>query len=120
MIFHNDRYDEDDLRWVDQVADVVDDLRRNDAAVRSRRTPVPGTKGTIDQLILSLASAGALTSTIEILKVWLSRDKHRSVELTITGPDGVTQTVRASADKAGPDAWAPLFSAAHSLAKEPR
>lgn len=115
----NDRFDEDDPRWLKQVADLVQDLRRGTDSVQSRRTPVSGTKGTVDQLILSLGSAGVFSIAVQMLRTWLARDKHRAVELTFTDSEGRTRTVRVSADNAGSDALAPLISAAATLAKEP-
>lgn len=116
--FRNERYDEDDPRWRDQVADLVRELRLGTSSVHSRRTPVPGTKGTTDQLIITLGSAGAFTATVQILRIWLARDKHRVVEVTFSGADGSPQTVRISAENAGNDAIAPLILAASNLAQK--
>ncbi|HEY6595872.1 MAG TPA: hypothetical protein VI011_17490 [Asanoa sp.] len=115
----NDRFDEDDPRWLEQVAGLVQDLRRGTDSVRSRRAPVAGTKGAVDQLILSLGSAGAFSIAVQMIRTWLARDKHRAVEMTFTDSEGRTRTIRVSADNAGSDALAPLISAASMLAKEP-
>ena len=61
LVASSERFDDDDPRWRDQVADLVYELRRQTESVQSRRTPVPGTKGTVDQLILALGSSGAFT-----------------------------------------------------------
>src|SRR6266699_4347227 len=106
LVALNDRFDDDDPRWLDQVADLVHELRRETEALQSRRTPVPGTKGTVDQLILSLGSAGAFTAAIDIVRAWLARDKHRSVEMAVTDADGHKHTVRVSAENASADALA--------------
>jgi hypothetical protein len=120
LAVQNDRYDDDDPRWRDQVADLLHDLRRETGVLQSRRTPVPGTKGTVDQIILALGSAGAFTVAADILRAWLSRDKHRSVELTVTDADGHTHTVRVSADNAGADALQPLIEAASAALRQER
>jgi hypothetical protein len=65
-----------------------------------------------------LSSSGALTLAVDVVRAWLARDKHRSVELTITDADGHTHIVRVSAENASTDALAPLISAASTLAQE--
>jgi membrane-associated two-gene conflict system component 1 (EACC1) len=118
LVSRNDRYDDDDPRWLAQTATLVHDLRRDSGSVRLHRTPVPGTKGAVDQLILSLGSAGAFSVAVQLISAWLRRDRRRSVELTFTDADGNPKTVRVSAENAGPDALAPLIVAASELAKE--
>lgn len=118
LVAGNDRYDDDDPRWLAQAATLVHDLRRDIGPVRVHRTPVPGTKGAVDQLILSLGSAGAFSVAVQMISTWLSRDRHRSVELTFTDAEGNPKTVRVSAENAGSDALAPLIMAASELAKE--
>ena len=73
LVALNERYDDDDPRWRDQVADLVHELRRETESVQSRRAPVPGTKGTVDQLILALGSAGAFTAAVDVVRAWLAR-----------------------------------------------
>ncbi|WP_433306971.1 effector-associated constant component EACC1 [Actinoplanes sp. CA-030573] len=119
LVAHNDRYDDDDPRWHAQTAALVHDLRAEAGSVRLDRTPVPGTKGAADQLILSLGSAGAFSVAVQLLGTWLKRDRHRSVELTFTDAAGNRRTVRASAENAGTDSLAPLIEAASELAREP-
>ena len=118
LVARNDRYDDDDPRWLTQTATLVHDLRRDTGSVRVHHTPVPGTKGAIDQLILSLGSAGAFSVAVQMISIWLSRDRHRSVELSFTDAEGNPRTVRVSAENAGSDALAPLIEAASELAKE--
>jgi hypothetical protein len=118
LVTRNDRYDDDDPRWLTQTATLLHDLRRDTGSMRVHRTPVPGTKGAVDQLILSLGSAGAFSLAVQLIGTWLSRDRHRSVELTFTDEAGHPKTVRVSAENAGSDALAPLIKAAAELAKE--
>jgi len=118
LVARNERYDDDDPRWLAQAATLVRDLRRDTEAVRVHRTPVPGTKGAVDQLILSLGSAGAFSVAVQLISTWLGRDRHRSVELTFTDAAGNSRTVRVAAENAGSDALAPLIMAASELAKE--
>jgi hypothetical protein len=41
--------------------------------------PAPGTRGNLDQLIISLGSAGAFTAFVELIKSWLGRDRGRKL-----------------------------------------
>jgi hypothetical protein len=100
------------------VADLVQELRRKVGPVQLRRTPVPGTKGTVDQLILSLGSAGVFAAAADILRAWLARDRHRSVVVTVAGPDGKRTEVRVDAQNASAAALEPLIAAAAGLAQE--
>jgi hypothetical protein len=114
----NERFDDDDPRWRDQVGDLVDELRRETGSVRSQRVVVPGTKGTIDNLILALGSAGAFTAAVEIVRVWLARDKHRSVQFTFVDPRGGTRSIRVDAENAGSGAMESFVAAAAKMAGE--
>ncbi len=44
VVARNDRYHEEDSRWLDQIAMLSGDLRRATDAFRTRRTPVAGTR----------------------------------------------------------------------------
>lgn len=107
----SDRYDSDDDRWRDQVADLLHDLRTQADSLRVTRTPVPGTKGTVDELVLALGSAGAFTATVELFRAWLARDKTRSVDLTYTDGDGQQQQLHVSATHATDAVFAPVLAA---------
>ena len=111
----NARFDDDDPRWRGQVADLMHELRRGAGSVRARREPVPGTKGAVDQVILALGSAGAFTAAVQIVRAWLARDKHRTVRMTVTGPDGRVRTVQISAENASAETLAPFVAAATSM-----
>jgi hypothetical protein len=79
---HSEKYDADDDRWRGQVGDLVHQLRTETEALRLERTAVPGTKGAMDELIISLGSAGAFTAIEQVFRSWLSRDKTRSIKLS--------------------------------------
>ena len=106
-----ERYSDDDDRWLLQVAELNRTLREETGAAVRPDAAAPGTKGAVDQLILALGSAGAFTTTIEMLRVWLSRDRTRSVEARWTDGDGVMQCVSLSADMADSKTLAPLVAA---------
>jgi hypothetical protein len=116
LIPSTQRYSEDDDRWLQQVADLHQQLRSETGAGVPAQASAPGMKGSIDELILALGSAGAFTTTVEMLRVWLSRDRTRSVKAGWTGRDGIRQEVTLSADGADSATLAPLVEAlAHKI-----
>lgn len=108
---HSERYADDDDRWRDQIADLVHELRVETDAVKVSRMPVPGTKGSLDQLLLTLGSAGVFTTALDVLRIWLARDKTRSVELTYQDRQGKEQRLNVTAEHADEDALAPVIAA---------
>jgi hypothetical protein len=77
---HNEEYDPDDERWRDQVATLYTALHTEVGAIQRGR-PDAGAKGTIDQVIIALGSAGAFTAAVDCLRAWLERDRYRRVEV---------------------------------------
>ena len=89
-------YDDDDDRWRNQIIGLYSELRAQvDTVQRSRE--VPGTKGTLDELIVALGSAGAFTATVECLRAWLGRDRSRRIDVR-WDEDGVERHVTFSGD----------------------
>ena len=82
VIPHSERFASHDDRWLDQVAGLARELRAGTGALDVERTPQPGAKGPADTLILALGTAGAFTSTVEVIKAWLGRDRTRKVEVS--------------------------------------
>jgi hypothetical protein len=116
----SERYDADDPRWLEQVADLVKELRIETNALRVRHTPVHGTKGTIDELILTLGSAGAFTTMLDLVRAWLARDKTRSVELIFQDEGGDDRYFTVTAANASAQALDPVMVAlASRIATEP-
>lgn len=111
LVPNSARYDADDDRWRDQVADLVRDLRVETGSLSIARTAVPGTKGSLDSLVLALGSAGVFTTALDVLRVWLARDKTRSVDLTYTDREGKQQRLNVTATNSGSDALAPVIAA---------
>lgn len=117
---HSGRYDEDDDRWRDQVADLAHQLRLETDAFRVQRTPVSGTKGWTVDFILALGEAGVFTTALEVLRVWLARDKTRSIDLTYRDRDGHPQSLNVTATNANEDTLAPVIAAvAAQISAEP-
>lgn len=70
-----------DQRWQNQVAQLLNDLRRNAGEVRKEITPVPGQKGGAEAIILALGTSGAITAAVAIFKAWLGRSGDRVITL---------------------------------------
>ena len=115
---HNDQYDPDDDRWRDQVATLQQDLHAHVDMVR-RGQPAPGTKGTIDQLVIALGSAGAFQAAVECFRAWLGRDHDRRIDInwhengishsvTLTGGEvdaAAVQEIAEALDRVGGPPW---------------
>ncbi len=86
---HSDRYDDDDERWQNQVADLVSGLRQEVTGVRQGRTTVEGAKGGVESVIVALGSAGAITAAVEFFRSWLHRDRSRSLDISWAAEDGL-------------------------------
>jgi Effector Associated Constant Component 1 len=112
-------YQPDDDRWRDQVVGLVTELHRQ-VDVERRSAPVEGTKGTLDELVVALGTAGAFTAIVECLRAWLGRDRSRRVDVrwnengkqryvTLTGDaidvDSVREIAKAAAHRVGGSGW---------------
>lgn len=91
------RFDPDDDRWRAQVAEMVADLGRDVDGVRREHTPVPGTKGSLETLVVALGSAGAFTAAVELFRSWLGRDRSRGLDISWSS-DGNTHRVSVRGD----------------------
>jgi len=78
----SERFDASDDRWLDQVGAFRSELARDVGGVRLAQTPVEGTKGLVDSILLSVGSAGGLTVAVEFFKAWLQRDDTRSLTVS--------------------------------------
>jgi len=112
-------YSPDDDRWRAQVVSLRQELQAQvDTTERGRL--VPGTKGTVAELVVALGSAGAFTAMVDCFRAWLSRDKHRRIDVrwdedgveryvTFTGDavdaDTVREVARAAAARVGGQQW---------------
>jgi hypothetical protein len=115
----NDEYHTDDDRWRDQVATLYSELHAQvDTARRGR--PVEGSKGTVDQLVVALGSAGAFSAAVGCFRAWLRRDRGRRLDVrweengverfvTLTGDaidaESVRMVAQAAARRVGGPAW---------------
>ena len=77
---HNDEYERDDNRWQAQVSTLDRELQARVDIVEHGRV-VPGTRGSIEQLVVALGSAGVFTAMVECFRAWLGRDKSRRIDV---------------------------------------
>lgn len=92
----SDDYEAADDRWRVQVGTFYQELADRVDTYRRGRS-VPGTKGTVDELILALGSSGALTAAVECFRGWLQRDKSRRIDVR-WDEEGVERHVTFSGD----------------------
>ncbi|MFJ7062083.1 hypothetical protein ACIQVA_30955 [Streptomyces microflavus] len=96
---------------LDARAELTADLRSVPGArLRERVSPTGGTKGVVSELVLGITGAGGLTALAQIVKVWLQRDRRRSVTLTIT-ETRTGKVVRVEGDAVSNDVLAAALSA---------
>ena len=115
----NDEYHTDDDRWRDQVGTLYSELHAQVDTAR-RGHPVEGSKGTLDQLVVALGSAGAFSAAVACFRAWLQRDRSRRLDVrweengverfvTLTGDaidvESVRMVARAAAGRVGEPAW---------------
>ena len=84
------RFDPQDDRWLTQVGQFVGDLNREVGGVSRSIEPVPGTMGGLGDVVISLTSAGVLTSAVEFFRAWVGRDASRSIKVSLAA-DGRVQ-----------------------------
>ena len=89
-----ERFDPADERWLRQVRDLAQELHRTGVRLQPS-APEPDTKGTVDQLVVSLGSAGAFTAMVEVVKSWLGRDRSRTLVMTFY-KDGQPKAIKLS------------------------
>jgi hypothetical protein len=65
---------------------------------KTRADGLAGIKGGLDQIALELASPATVTGLVAVLRLWLRRDRKRSVHVKVTSD---TQTVEAEASGEG-------------------
>lgn len=95
LVPSTDRFDPEDDRWREQVAVFMAELQREVGGVRRTSTPVAGTKGAVDTVILALGSAGAFTAAVEMFRSWLGRARDRRLDISWT-QDGREESISLS------------------------
>ncbi len=86
-----------DPRWRPQVEHLLADLKRAGGDLRREVTPVAGTKGGLESIVLALGTSGAITAAVTAFQAWIGRSQDRVVTITRKGKGGkkVTYTVDA-------------------------
>lgn len=80
-------------------AELLDDLGAT-PSLRARERDVPasdGSKGTLIELVISVSASGGIASLVKIVRLWLSRDRRRSLKVTIQ-TTGTQTTYEVSGD----------------------
>lgn len=94
-------YDANHIGWRKQASTLSTSLSAaNIGAVRKVGGSADGSKGTLDEVIIALGSAGAITAAVEIFRSWLSRDRSREIKLTIES-EGKKTTIALNASSTG-------------------
>jgi hypothetical protein len=60
--------------------------------------PQPGDKGVLQQVLLSPESASAAWAVVKVVKLWLSRDRRRTLTVKVNRPGREPLTIEASGD----------------------
>jgi hypothetical protein len=108
---HNDNFDDDHPAFRAQVAMLETELLHGVDGARRVSRSVPGTKGGVEEVVVALGQAGVLTMTVEMLRVWLHRDRARSLEISWTEA-GETQRVTVRGEAIDTDVLKPVAEAA--------
>lgn len=67
------------------LAELVSDLRTEPELRISERTGASQQgKGILSEVIITLGSAGSLTALVKLTSLWLHRDRHRTLTISIT------------------------------------
>jgi hypothetical protein len=84
----SDQFDPNDPGWRAQLVALRKSLRDADIDdVRREERPAPGHKAGFESILIALGTSGAITAAVEVFRSWLSRDRHRRVELTFKDGD---------------------------------
>jgi hypothetical protein len=80
------------------VADLRADLDRlPELRARERHTTEHGTKGALVDLVVTLSSSGSLAALARVIRLWLGRDRRRSLTVTFQ-QDGKETVIKVGGD----------------------
>ena len=106
------RYEATDREWQRQKITLARSLRSAGVSDLRRGVSHPGGhKGAADAIVVTLISTGAIGSVVEILRLWLGRDRTRRIALTVE-KDGKLTVVTLDAETASDRAIATIMTAA--------
>src|SRR5262245_20391488 len=75
--------DPDERDWARQVRSLYDELEDKAGSVRQQVKPEAGKKGGAVEIIVALGTSGAIAAALQAFKLWLARDRNRSVKRTM-------------------------------------
>jgi hypothetical protein len=88
------KYNADSPQWRAEVADLHRSLTGEADQVSARGGESEGnSRGTAVEIIAVLGSSGAIGAAVACFRMWLGRDKTRSLDLSWTDADGQTRHV---------------------------
>ena len=101
------------------IAELLEDLQR-EPQLRARQqdtAALDGEKGGTAEVVISLATSGSLASIARILRLWLSRDRRRSLTVEVhDGPDG--RIISVEGDKISADVLVDAINASRMSRRE--
>lgn len=74
-------------------AELIDDLRTV-PSLQARERDVPsdgGSKGPLTELVVSVSASGGIAAVVKIVRIWLARDRKRSLKITVQTTAHVTK-----------------------------
>lgn len=90
------RFEPLDDRWLSQVSEFARDLDRQVGGVSRPTESVPGAKGGLSSIVLTMGSAGVFTSAVEFFKAWLGQ-RRGTTSLKVSWTEkGALQSVELS------------------------
>jgi hypothetical protein len=94
------------------TSDLLADLQREpQLRARERNTDKHGTKGAIVDLVVSLSGPSSLAALTRIIRLWLDRDRQRSMTISVR-KDGKETTIKVDGSPISTENLAEALSAA--------
>ncbi|MFB9659066.1 hypothetical protein ACFQS3_13310 [Glycomyces mayteni] len=89
------KYADDSPQWRSELGALYRELesRAGRVALRSGETQ-EGHRGTTEAVIIALGSSGAITAAVTCFRLWLDRDKTRTLDVEWTDPDETRHHLR--------------------------
>lgn len=94
------------------LGELIDDLRSDTRMeARERSAAIAGGKGVPVELVVSLSTSGTVAALVRILKLWLQRDRRRSLSVSLRTAAGDT-VISVDGDKVSTEALTKALEAA--------
>ena len=87
--------------YLQAAEEFVHDIREQPGiavAERAAAAPPSGAKGAVQELILAPGTATLALAAVKIMKLWLSRDRRRTIDININRPGSEPVTLHASGE----------------------